>query len=254
MLDNGSFRVAIVRDRMQPTAMLLAGLTPAEREYADLFPTDGRRRHFALGRLAAHLAIQRVLGDKARSLVIQVLSGQEGQPLTCVNEEHDLISVSVSHSGCLGVACAWLNSRSEDYFIGVDLERQRPTEVAQSQYAFSRRERNLLSHTLEDPTLAGLAAWTVKEAVWKALRADRRTGPEAIKINALSLAVGHATVRVNHRLRCKLGKSLLRVQVRTLDGPDGAYILSIAEVASRKSLWRLPCMPAIECITDEVRI
>jgi len=232
-LDN-PLQLVIVQDLAQSIDPLSAGLTSTEQRQAKAQPTERRRRHFVLGRLAAHVAVRRALGTKARHSSIEVLTGSNGEPLVQVAGVTDVVSVSLSHAGRLAVACTWLSASG--YSAGVDLERTRPTEVAQSEYAFSHRERTLLSHLPEGQMLAGLAAWTVKEAVWKALWPAQCPNPAEIEIRALSLATGRAAVEVGDMFLTRFGDVVIRARVDTIDGPDGAYLLAVAEVASRKFL------------------
>jgi 4'-phosphopantetheinyl transferase EntD len=130
----------------------------------------------------------------------------------------------------LAVACAWLIQSEERYSIGVDIERVRHTRVAQSTYAFSRRERSILGQAPEGEMVAGLAAWTVKEAVWKALRPAPPSNPVEIEITSLCLDRNIATVKIGTRLTKRLRDRTIRARVCKLDGPDGSYLMAIAEI------------------------
>ena len=217
----------------------MVALTPVEREQADRAGLIGRSlRQFALGRLAAHIAIRQVLGDEIASLPVDVLTGPGGEPQVHVGGVAGGASTSVSHSGCLAAACAYtpqMGPRQGGIAFGVDLERLRPTEVARSGYAFSRRERRLLRRAPEGPALAGLAGWTVKEAVWKALQPNKNTSPAELEIRAISMAAGRAAVHVGDRLRAGLGHPTLKVRIALVKGPDGWYVLSVAIVTPRSN-------------------
>jgi 4'-phosphopantetheinyl transferase EntD len=226
--------VVIVADLAQPLDVLLQGLAPAEQQQAEAHPIQRRRRHYVLGRLAAHRAVARVLGAGARHVSVEVLTELTGAPLVWIDQVAGHVSVSLAHAGRLAVACAWRNLPDVSYSAGVDLEQVRNTEVAQSRYAFSRRERMLLAHAPAGQVLAGLAAWTVKEAAWKALQPNLRAGPEMIPISALSLAQGRAKVAVPKNLLARFTAPLVRTRVGYVVGPDGPYFLALAQVMPRQ--------------------
>ncbi len=226
----GRLSIVIARDRRQSLSALFAQLSGGEREHADRLPTARQRRHFALGRLAAHAAVGRVLNDAAAGASIEVVNGQRREPLVRVNVLASDVSVSIAHSGWLGAACAWRNSDGGCYAAGMDIEQVRVNQVFENSYAFSRREQKLLADAAEGAEIAGLAAWTVKEAVWKALGADDRIGPEAIDIQSLDLSLGCAKVEVRHQLRTLLCGRQIRVGCKILKMSGDAYVLSIAQV------------------------
>lgn len=226
----GQLRIVIAIDRRQALSALFAKLSRGEREYAARLPTSRQRRHFALGRLAAHAAVRQVLNDAAAGASIEVVNGQWREPLVSVNDHVSDVSVSIAHSGWLGAACAWRNSNGGCYAAGMDVEQIRANQVFENSYAFSRREQKLLADTAEGVGIAGLAAWTVKEAAWKALGADDRIGPEAIDLQLLDLGLGCARVEVRHQLRMLLRGRQVRVGCKILKVSDDAYVLSIAEV------------------------
>ncbi len=226
----GRLRIVIARDRQQTLAALFAKLSCGEREHANRLPTARQRRHFALGRLAAHAAVRQVLNDAAAGASIEVVNGRGREPLVRVNDRPSEVSVSIAHSGWLGVACAWRNVNGGCYAAGIDIEQIRSNQVFENSYAFSRREQELLADTSEGVEIAGLAAWTVKEAVWKALGADDRIGPEAIDLQSLDLGLGCAKVEVRHQLKTLLRGRQIRVGCKILKMSGDAYVLSIAQV------------------------
>jgi len=218
-------RLVLLADQGQPPDLLLMRLSPAEREQAEQnWPAGCRRRQFLLSRLAAHRAVQRLLAGRVPPPSIQVLSGPAGEPRARVDGVEGVVSVSLAHSGRLALACAWPGARRH---TGVDLERVRPTDVAHSRYAFSRRERALLARAPEGLALAGLAAWTAKEAAWKALWPHQPVSPAGIEIRALDLERGCAVAQVPP------GRAQFEVRIGFIAGPDGPYLLSIAQLTQR---------------------
>jgi phosphopantetheinyl transferase len=215
--------VVLTEDRGQHAAALLAALPAAERALAAALPTERRRRHFALGREAARITVRRLLGGAA---AVEVRTGAEGEPV--VRAAGVAVEVSIAHSGRLAAACAWHADCGGH--AGVDLERVRPSAIGRDSYAFSARERARIRAVPEGEEVAGLAAWTVKEAVWKALRGHPSDGPAEIEVSRLDLGHGEAAVRLRPRLRDRLGDGSLRVRVGRVQGPDGPYLLSVAEV------------------------
>jgi phosphopantetheinyl transferase (holo-ACP synthase) len=229
MNGHGSLRVAIVSDLDESIEKLLLHLTATEREQAKALPTVRRIRQYVIGRLAARKAIRELLEDRMCVSSIEILSELDQAPFVNINGEMDQVRISISHSSRLAVACAWLAHSSHLGSAGIDLEYVRSNEVVES-YAFSRAERKLLFQAPEGPEITALAAWTVKESVWKALLADQAIGPNAIEIRRQSLAQGRAAVSVKGQLAKRLGHSNLKVQMGKIEGPDGTYVFSLTQV------------------------
>jgi len=206
---------------------LMAGLDPREERLARAVRAGPRRRHFVLGRLAGRAALRRVLGAYGPTLAILV--GPHREPVVELVQESLEVGVSLSHSGRVAVACAWSGSGSRG--AGVDVERSRPTDVARSAYAFTRRERAVLNGT--GRSSAGLLAWAAKEATWKALQPAPDMGPEELALVSLAPDEGWAEVRASRRLAPGPGSRSFRVALRDHEGPDGRYVVAVAEHTSR---------------------
>ena len=226
-----SLRVAVVPDPGEPLEALAHVLTAAEREQARALPTERRRRHFVIGRLAARKAIRPILGGSGALPALEISSPPGCAPRVIMDGPGGRVRVSISHSSRLAAACAWFAQEEGPLLAGIDVEHTRPNEVAESSYAFSPRERRLLSEAQEGPEIAGLAAWTAKEAVWKALLAGQDIGPEAIEIRVQNLAQGRTLVRVKGALSDRIRDPQLWVRTRQIGGPDGKYVMSIAKIA-----------------------
>jgi phosphopantetheinyl transferase len=235
MSHSSPMRIAVVADLGQPLSTEWTNLAATERDQARSLPTKRRRRQYVLGRVAAREAIRRLVGSSACVPTIEILSGPTCAPRVAVNGSSERMSISISHSNRLAVGCAWLAGSKSLISAGVDLEYLRPNAVAESTYAFSWVERKLLLRSVEGPEVAALAAWTAKEAVWKALLADQEIGPNAIEVEALSLEEGCAIVQVKGSLLKRLGDSRLDVQSRRIEGAGGEYVLSLARVIARRS-------------------
>jgi 4'-phosphopantetheinyl transferase EntD len=222
-------RLAIVPDPPHPIDTVLARLSLAERTEAQR-RTGTAWRHFVLGRLAGHAAIRRVLG--AGDATVEVIAGPAGEPRARIDGARHPVSVSIAHVSRMAVACAWRTA--PDYAAGVDLERVRPTRIAESDYAFSARERQILSSLPQSAGMAGLAGWASKEAAWKALWPSQPPSPAALEIRALSLAAGRAVVTVGGRYSNLGEDTAIRTRLVVVEGPDGAYVLTMAEVGARR--------------------
>jgi phosphopantetheinyl transferase len=171
-----------------------------------------------LGRLAAREAIRIVLRVSTLRRDLEVLTGARGEPIVGNDEA---VRVSVSHTKGLAAACAWRDPR---WSAGIDIERVRPTDILDSAYAFSRRERQLIGQ-LGDRPLAALVGWAVKEAAWKAVTLDGSGGPEAVEIVALDLGTGRAAVRAADR-----GLGSAQAQVGRIRAAGAEYVLAVAWV------------------------
>jgi 4'-phosphopantetheinyl transferase EntD len=218
--------------------MLVIQLPRTERAEAQQ-RTGTAQRHFILGRLAAHAAIRQILEMRERDAPLEIVTGPAGEPRVQEDGAPYPVSVSISHVSGMAAACAWRSARG--YGAGVDLERVRPTRVAESDYAFSAQEQMLLAQLREGPVVAGLTGWVVKEAVWKALWPGQPASPATIEIRALSLAPGHAMVSVDDCGPTRGVVRPIRVDLGMVVGPDGEYVLAVAEVGvSERDLQGVP--------------
>jgi 4'-phosphopantetheinyl transferase EntD len=216
--------VALVPDRGEPLGRLVDRLEPRERRLALTITPETRRRHFALGRQAARSAITRLLGARPNAgIPVAVLRGAFGEPVV-QRPAGTAISVSVSHSGLMAVACAW-RPRDVGLSLGVDLERVRPTGVGRSTWAFDARERREMEG--DERELRALQGWAAKEAAWKASHLEPGRGPEALEI--LHLDPGHGVVLRVREESVHGGRSHASlVWLRTVEGPDALYLLALA--------------------------
>ena len=149
MQTRSSLCVSVATDSGEPLDDFVRSLSPSERELANGLPTQRRRRHFVIGRLAARRAIQGLFPAETRTCRIEISSHPEHGPRVVLNGVRDRVRISISHSSRVAVACAWLANSLQPRFAGIDLEYLRPNDVADSAYAFSRRERCLLRQAPE---------------------------------------------------------------------------------------------------------
>jgi 4'-phosphopantetheinyl transferase EntD len=192
-----------------------------ENERAAASAHDGRRRrHFAIGRLAAHTAIDRLGVSDA---TVWIRSGTRGAPEVASSAR--AIGVAIAHSGQLAAACAWMIGVAPWRHIGIDVERARETDVARCRYAFSRSERRLLRDAGGNISRTGLFGWVAKEAGWKAFCLSPSDGPDAVELQTFNPSSGHATLVRRDPTR---QSASLRVRLRALTGPDSDYLLAVA--------------------------
>ena len=131
-----------------PTAA--ACLTPAERRACAALPSDVRRRDWRAGRLAAKRAVRAARLPAAR------------------------LTLSIAHVAGRAAAVAVPAPGR----VGIDLERAGAVRAAQARYFLTRAERRLARR------LGLTVLWTLKEAAWKALRADDATPFAALELHA----------------------------------------------------------------------
>jgi 4'-phosphopantetheinyl transferase EntD len=228
-----ALRVTFAADSGEPTPVLLDSLSPSEQNLVLRLPTERQRRQSATARIAGRWAVRRSLGPPRRTSTVEILKASNGQPFVSTDGDVGSVSISLAHSSRLAVAFAWTNHRGGGYSAGVDLERVRHSDVATSSYAFSRGERKLISEASSNLSWSGLAAWTAKEAAWKALRPGMDCGPDTIELCEFDLRQGRAALRPRGKLRRCFGETQIRTRLVDVLGPDGSYILSLAELDSR---------------------
>ena len=217
--------MAFRADDGRPAAALEAELRAPERMQAQAL-SGRRRRHFTLGRFAARAAIGQIVACPAD---LWIAPDAVGAPAVAGNDPG--VAIGIAHSGMLAVACAWLMQAGQRRRVGIDVERLRPTDVASSPYAFSPRERRLFHATAVETSRAGLLAWVAKEAAWKAIRFPADVGPDVLELRWFDPGAGTATVVVRRRRRGVEHdpRVTFRVRLRALAGPDGEYVMALAE-------------------------
>jgi 4'-phosphopantetheinyl transferase EntD len=227
--------VTLSADSGEPASALLARLSPAEQDLLARLPTERQRRQSALARVAGKRAIRQALGSPPRDFKVEILQASNGEPIASVDGDTAIVSISLAHSGHLAAAFAWMGNPASGYCAGIDLERVRPTQIAASSYAFSGRERRLIAEGMHGRDWSALAAWTAKEAAWKALRPEVDCGPDTIEIQRLNLRRGYALLKPRGKLLQRFGQVEIRTRLINVIGPDGDYVLSFAELAARRA-------------------
>lgn len=221
--------LVIMGDAGTPITALLPRLSCAEQELVGSISTECQRRQSLLARLVAHSAIRNVLPASLRDSTIEILKGSNDGPLALVNGQAGVIGISLSHSSRLVAAVAWQVEESESYSAGVDVERLRNSDIGDSAYAFSRRERRLIRAAAQVTAWSGIAAWVAKEAAWKALCPEPESGLDTVEIQALDLRSGDVTLKPLATGRKLCQAEIIRAHLSIRKGPDGLYILGLAE-------------------------
>ncbi|MEJ2031464.1 MAG: 4'-phosphopantetheinyl transferase superfamily protein [Deltaproteobacteria bacterium] len=140
-------------------------LTPEEQQLYDRFNAGKRRSEWLGGRMAAKIAIARLLARPLPTVreQVAVLARPDGKPIVRTPLNND-IELSVSHSGGLAAALA-------SFFpCGLDIQML-TTVVLKVQDRFSTSdERALLAELLSAPATVRLTLlWAAKEALRKAI-------------------------------------------------------------------------------------
>ena len=141
-----------------------SALTPSERATCASIAGAQQRRNWRAGRLAAKRAVQQMV-DESEARQIDVGSSRAAPPtlmiLDAEGRRRELeVVVSISHRDGRAVAAAVPGGLR----VGVDLEPARAVPRRLARYFLSREELGRAG--CGDVTVL----WTLKEAVWKALR------------------------------------------------------------------------------------
>ena len=157
MLEDRHTQAKVVKTRVAIGSAELEGLAPAEREAAErLRLGEHRRSEWRAGRLAAHAALELLLGDGAAGLVV----GREEDGAPVVVGAAD-VRISISHGRAHAVAAAGRVAR-----LGIDLcEIARAPNVERIAQRFLHADERALPRTPAEWALL----WTLKEAAAKAL-------------------------------------------------------------------------------------
>lgn len=155
-------------------------LGPGEQERFAGLVVPKRRRDWLAGRLAAKLALTRLLGHETpRDL--DVLPAESGAPVVhrLTRPLHD-VGVSLVHSHDLAGALAW---RGDGAPLGLDLERVEPLADGVLSLALTAPELAYV-HRRPGPVrdVRALRLWTAKEAVLKSRRVGLRWPLRSVRV------------------------------------------------------------------------
>ncbi|RME82575.1 MAG: 4'-phosphopantetheinyl transferase superfamily protein [Caldilineae bacterium] len=174
-------------------------LHPEEMAEFTRLRTPRRRRDWLLGRWTAKHLLQRVLADgegryPALSRIV-IANERGGAPYARLADGYRHTGcrlpycLSISHTGHRGFCAVSLEPA---LFVGVDIERVVARPAAAWEDLLSPAERNFAQRVIAGEQDIYLTLfWSVKEAVFKALRLNGRAVPQAISCEPLLPARPH---------------------------------------------------------------
>jgi 4'-phosphopantetheinyl transferase len=213
-----SLRWLLVRDT--PGAELERGLSPEELDEGGHFHHPGRRRQWLLGRVAARRLAGESLGPAA---AVRVRRGPTGAPwLADLSGQPLPLALSLAHADDLVLAAI---APGADTRLGADLERVEPRGEAFLEDHYTAEERRWLAGLPPAARpLAATLAWTVKEAVLKALGVGLGAPADGVSVGPCALAPGPTFQPVPVRLARGEAQAAWRL------APGGGHVLSLARV------------------------
>ncbi len=215
-----NLRWLLLRDA--PDLGLEALLSPEELAEGARFRHPGRRRQWALGRVAAKTLAAEALGGLDPG-GLRVRRGPRGAPELCDPLGQPLpLQLSIAHTADLALAAA---APSAGPALGVDLECVEPHSQAFLEDHYTREERRWLAG-LEPGArwCAATLAWTVKEATLKALGVGLGAAADSVSVGpcVLDHAGGWRPVPA------RLGQAVVEAAWRPT--PDGACVMAWARL------------------------
>src|SRR5690606_23625683 len=168
--DDIALRLAV---RAATAPLALGALTADERVRVAAFGSEKRRREFALGRATARALLAEHLRLAEPEVPLRI--GADGAP-----ELDGGLHVSIAHAATpeRTLAAAAVAARP----VGVDLEVIRPRRPDLYRFVLHPDEYGLLDALPYDRDAAQVLAWTLKEAVLKAMRTGLRTSPKRLRL------------------------------------------------------------------------
>jgi 4'-phosphopantetheinyl transferase len=215
-----SLRWLLVRDRAG--AELERWLTPEELAEGCRFRHPGRRRQWLLGRVAAKRLAGESLGNPA---AVRVRRGPQGAPwLADPAGRPQPLALSLAHAEGLALAVTAPGAATR---LGADLERVEPRGVAFLEDHYTPAERRWLDGLAPaERPLAACVAWTVKEAVLKALGVGLGAPADSVSVGPCALAPSGEFQPVPVRLA---GGAAAEAAWRL--APGGEFVLALARLA-----------------------
>jgi 4'-phosphopantetheinyl transferase len=169
--DDIELRLAV---RAAAAPLALEALPFSEREEAEGFGSERRRRTFALGRATARSLLGDRLGVAAPDVPLRIAA--DGAP----EVEGGGLCVSIAHAATseqtLAVAAVGRQP------LGVDLEPIRPRRPDLYRFLLHPDEYGVLQRLPLDHDAAQVLLWTLKEATLKALRTGFRLSPKKLRL------------------------------------------------------------------------
>ncbi len=206
--------IGLVETRDLATVPHEGFLSGAERSQAASYAFARRRESYALGRLAAKVALGAYLAEPDWTR-IELSRGALGEPLAN-HAGVQRVEVSLSHTDGLAAAVGF----PREIRAGVDVEvvDAARADTVRSELRFHAAEETWLSGVAVETQSAYVMLWTVREALGKALRCGLGCPPELLAASAITPAAGGAWETRYQNFP----------QYRCLSWIDGVRILSLA--------------------------
>lgn len=217
-------------------------LSPAEAECYSPLRFTARRQSYLLGRLAGKLLLLqqpefagREPGD------ITIANIPSGMPIALVQSELVPGSLSLSHSGNVGVSAY---SSAPGFALGVDVEMLAPRSAALVQDFFTPREAAFIAAQTADRRSEWTnRLWSAKEAVLKALGFGLRIDTRQVEI-----LPGTAPVRADGWQPLRVQSALFRAGAcQIFSRQEEGFVLSLAVLsqAEQPERFMVNLMPAL---------
>ncbi|MBR1734300.1 MAG: 4'-phosphopantetheinyl transferase superfamily protein [Alphaproteobacteria bacterium] len=130
-------------------------LSDKELSFCNRFKSEKRRKHYAMGRIAAKIALMQIKGD-INPTTINIINATKGYPLF----ENELdYAVTISHSKNYAGALVFSKKRK----IGMDLEYIDSTKICALKRTILPQEK------IEENIIPLTVVWCMKESLSKAL-------------------------------------------------------------------------------------
>ncbi len=190
----------------QNERLLLARLSPEERQYTGRFRFARRHHEWLSGRLAAKAAMLRTADGIAAQYAadeITILADEHGRPCCTVPDGSRISQLSISHSRRYAVAMA------AEKECGVDIQRIEPRISRVGDRICSREELHLAGQVLAGSLEEALTLiWSGKEALKKCSLHDRPGLFEAIIVEKIEVLPGQCW-----NMQCRLVGNIQQKEV-----------------------------------------
>ncbi|HEX9109799.1 MAG TPA: 4'-phosphopantetheinyl transferase superfamily protein [Longimicrobiales bacterium] len=207
-------------------------LGPAEHAVLQTLRLPKRRADWLLGRWAAKQVLARCLDGAPTSLsAIQVLAAADGAPDAYLRDARVPPTVSISHSGDVGLAVA----ATSDVPLGCDVERVEARSPAFVRDYFTPAEAELVEAVPAEgrPLLATLL-WSARESALKVRREGLRADTRSVEVQLEPAA--ESSARGRFRISPVAGAALRGCWWRS-----GDYLCTVAAaLAADPPEWRAP--------------
>jgi 4'-phosphopantetheinyl transferase len=154
-------------------------LADGERTTMERFRVPKRRLEWRLGRWVAKQALAAFLGPGAGTLAsLEITAAQDGAPEASIAGEPAPVSISISHSGGIGLAAI----ARAGIALGCDVESVDRRSIAFVTDYFTAAEAAWVDRAGDDRDLLSTLVWSAKESALKALRTGLRADTRSIEV------------------------------------------------------------------------